>query len=142
MTELVICLVLQGAKAITCGENVLHYGAGSYFVASVEVPVFGRISEASLQKPFLGVGFSFDARNIADLLIEMPDVHDPEFLCGLGVSPTDPQLEEAFLRMMRLLDRPNEISVMAPMIEREILFRLLRGPQGAKLRQIAQIDGR
>ncbi|MBY5450512.1 AraC family transcriptional regulator [Rhizobium leguminosarum] len=142
MTELVICLVLQGAKAITCGENVLHHGAGSYFVASVEVPVFGRISEASLQKPFLGVGFSFDASNIADLLIEMPDVHDPEFLCGLGVSPTDNQLEEAFLRMMRLLDRPNEISVMAPMIEREILFRLLRGPQGAKLRQIAQIDGR
>ncbi|MGO7859902.1 AraC family transcriptional regulator N-terminal domain-containing protein, partial [Rhizobium ruizarguesonis] len=51
-----------------------------------EVPVFGRISEASLQKPFLCVGFSFDARNIADLLIEMPDVHDPEISFGLSRS--------------------------------------------------------
>jgi AraC-like DNA-binding protein len=142
MTEVVMCLVVQGAKAITCGDNVLHYGVGSYFVASIEIPVFGRISQASRQKPYLGIGFTFDPRKIADLLIDMPEVADPEFLCGLGVSPTDPELENAFLRMMRLLDRPKEIAVMAPMIEREILFRLLQGPQGAKLRQIAQVDGR
>jgi AraC-like DNA-binding protein len=142
MTELVMCLVLQGAKAITCGDNVLNYGVGSYFVASIEIPVFGRIAEASPRKPFLGVGFNFDSRKIADLLIDMPDVDDPEFLCGLGVSPTDQELEGAVLRMMRLLDRPNEIAVMAPMIEREILFRLLQGPQGSKMRQIAEIDGR
>lgn len=142
MTDVIMCLVLQGAKSVTCGENILHYGAGSYFIASLEVPVFGRISEASRQTPFLGVSFNFDPRKIADLLLEMPDVDDPEFLCGLGVSPTDAGLEDAFLRMTRLLDRPNEISVMAPMIEREILFRLLQGPQGAKLRQIAQVDGR
>jgi AraC-like DNA-binding protein len=142
MTDVIMCLVLQGAKAITCGENVLHYDVGSYFIASLEVPVVGRISEASQWSPFLGVSFSFDPRKIADLLIDMPAVDDPEFLCGLGVSPADPRLEEAFLRMLRLLDRPNEIPVMAPMIEREILFLLLQGPQGAKLRQIAQIDGR
>lgn len=142
MTELVTCLVLQGAKAVTCGENILQYGAGSYFVASIEIPVIARISEASCEKPFLGVGLSFDSRGISDLLIDMPEMRDPDFLCGLGVSPTDPQLDEAFLRMLRLLDRPNEIPVMAPMIEREILFRLLQGPQGAKLRQIAQVDGR
>jgi AraC-like DNA-binding protein len=142
MTEPIMCLVLQGAKSITCGENILHYGTGSYFVASIEVPVFGRISEARHQKPFLGVAFNFDPRQIADLVIEMPDVDDQEFLCGLGVSPSDPELEGAFLRMLRLLDRPNEISVMVPLIEREILFRLLQGPQGAKLRQIAQVDGR
>jgi AraC-like DNA-binding protein len=142
MTEPIMCLVLQGAKAITCGENVLHYATGSYFVASIEVPVFGRISEASHVKPFLGVSFNFHPRQIADLVIEMPEMDDPEFLCGLGVSPSDPQLEDAFLRMLRLLDRPDEISIMAPLIEREILFRLLQGPQGAKFRQIAQVDGR
>ncbi|KEQ02771.1 AraC family transcriptional regulator [Pseudorhizobium pelagicum] len=142
MTELVMCLVLQGAKAISCGENELHYAAGSYFIASIEIPVFGRVSQASDQKPFLGIGFNFDPRQIAELVMEMPDVRDPEYLCGLGVSQSDPQLEEAFLRMVRLLDRRGEIPVMAPILEREILFRLLQGPQGAKLRQIAQVDGR
>ncbi|MCF6371281.1 AraC family transcriptional regulator [Rhizobium halophilum] len=142
MTELVMCLVLQGAKAVTCGENELHYSAGSYFIASIEIPVFGRVSAASHQKPFLGIGFNFDPRKIAELVMDMPGVHDPEYLCGLGVSQSDPQLEEAFLRMVRLLDRTAEIPIMAPMVERGILFRLLQGPQGAKLRQIAQVDGR
>jgi hypothetical protein len=60
-------------KAITCGDNALHYGAGSYFIASIEVPVFGRISEASRQKPFLGVAVNFDSDKIAGLLIALPD---------------------------------------------------------------------
>lgn len=142
MTEAIMCLVLQGAKGIDCGQNVLRYGAGSYFIASIEVPVFGQISEATHEEPFLGVSFHFDPSQIADLVREMPDANDPEFLCGLGVSPSDPQLDDAFLRLLRLLDQPNEISIIAPLIEKEIVFRLLQGPQGSKLRQIAQVDGR
>jgi AraC-like DNA-binding protein len=142
MTEAIMCLVLQGAKGIDCGENALRCGAGSYFIASIELPVFGQISEASTDKPFLGVSFHFDPRQIADLVLEMPSFDDPEFLCGLGVSPSDPQLDDAFLRILTLLDQPQEIAIMAPLIEREILFRLLQGPQGSKLRQIAQVDGR
>ena len=142
MTEQIMCLVVQGAKSIECGDNLLEYEAGSYFVASIEVPVFGRISEATRLEPFLGISFHFDTRQIADLVLEMPGADDPEYLCGLGVSPTEPELQDAFLRLIRLLDRPHEISVLAPMIEREILFRLLQGAQGSKLRQIAQGDGR
>lgn len=142
MTEQIMCLVVQGAKSIECGDNVLQYETGNYFVAAIEVPVFGRISRASRAEPFLGISFHFDPRQIADLVVDMPDADDPEYLCGLGVSPTEPELQDAFLRLVRLLDRPQDISILAPMIEREILYRLLQGPQGSKLRQIAQADGR
>ena len=142
MTELTMCLVFQGEKDISCGVNALVYGEGHYFVATIEIPVVGRISRASRREPFLGIGFNFDQAALAELIAEMPESGDPDLMCGLGISPTQPELADAFLRLIRLLDRPGEIPVLAPMLKREILFRLLQGPQGAKLRQIAYAGSR
>jgi len=142
MVEPIVCFVLQGAKCINLGGDGIHYGAGKYFVASCEVPAIGQVAEASRAHPYLAISLQFDPPTIASLLLDMPKVEDPEFVCGLGISPMEAELHDALLRLIRLKDRPAEIPVLAPLIEREILFRLLQGPQGPKLRQIAQVDGR
>lgn len=142
MTELMLCLVLQGEKEMVCGANAFTYDDGCYFVATVEIPVMGRVSRASRQHPFLCIGLDFNPVVLAELIAEMPRADDPELMCGLGISAAEPELREAFLRLIRLFDNPDEASILGPLIEREILFRLLRGPQGAKLRQIGKADSR
>ncbi len=140
--EPAVCLVLQGAKSTSLGGDPIHYGAGRYFISSIAVPALGTVSQASAGQPFLAIGYDFDPGIVTQLLLDAGEVGEPEFVCPVGHSLAEPELLGAFLRVMRLLDRPNEITFLAPMIEREILFRLLRGPQGPRLRQIARGDSR
>lgn len=137
-----VCLVLQGAKRVMIGDHVLHYEAGRYFIASVEVPAVGRVTEASKELPYLAISLTFDPAVIASLLLELPPVTEKPLTHGFAVSVADDELLGAWLRMMRLIERPAEIPVLAPLIEREILFRLLQGEQGAMLHQIAGADSR
>lgn len=131
--------VLQGAKSVLLGDRTLRYEAGSYFVYAVETPATSQLIEASAACPYLAIGFALDVGSIATLLIDHePAVGGDGFVTCLA----DDDLLDAWRRMLRLLDRPAEISVLAPMIEREILFRLLQGPQGGKLHQLARADGR
>ena len=137
-----ICLALQGAKSITVGGTTMEYGQGQYFAASIEVPVIDRVSEANHQRPYLGILLSFDTAVIAGLLLDMPSISPRQLTSGMGVSAAEPEMLDAFLRVLRLMDRPDEIAMIGPLIEREILFRLLQGPQGSKLRQMARLDSR
>ncbi|NWA26919.1 AraC family transcriptional regulator [Pseudomonas gingeri] len=137
-----ICLVLQGAKRVMIGDQVLEYGAGCYFIASAEVPASGEVIDASPQLPYLAVALGFDAEVIASLLLEMPVVGEKSLGRSFAVNVADNELIDAFGRMLRLMARPQEIAVLAPLLEREILFRLLMGPQGNMLRQIARADSR
>jgi AraC-like DNA-binding protein len=137
-----ICLTLQGSKGITVGAEGLRYDIGQYFLSSFEVPAIIDLTEATSVHPYLGISLSFDPALIASILLQMAPVEDPEFIAGFGVSVADPDLLDAFLRIVRLIEKPREIEVIAPLIEREILFRLLQGPHGPKLRQIAHVDSR
>ena len=135
------CLVLQGAKEVTIGEHLLRYDPASYFIASMELPASGRVVEASASRPYVALTLALDWEGIAALLPDVP-VQPRAQTMAFGVSPVTPMLLDAWLRFLRLLDAPEDIAVLGPLIEREILYRLLQGPQGSVLRQIALADSR
>lgn len=135
------CLVLQGAKEVTIGERRLRYDPNNYFIASLEVPASGCIIEASTQKPYVGLSMALDPSALAALLTDVPERPGAE-TASFAVSPVTAELLDPWVRLMRLLDTPRDIPILAPMLEREILYRLLQGPQGGALRQIARADSR
>lgn len=135
-------LVLQGTKTLSIGEDVSRYPAGSYFLVPVDVPATGQIQPGAVDQPYLAVSLTLDPDVIATLLMdEGKTPRAPQNSCFEGVlAPAE--MIDAWLRMMRLMDRPHEAVVLAPMIEREILFRALQGPLGGILRDVARPDGR
>ena len=139
--EPMVCLVLQGAKQAMIGDHVVRYDPACYFVASLDLPAAGRIVEASRERPCVAVGLGLDTESIATLAAEMPPQGEPG-TAGFAVDPMTPALLDAWRRLLGLLDEPAAAPVMAPLIEREIHFRLLQGPQGAMLRQLASGDSR
>ncbi|MBY0411641.1 MAG: AraC family transcriptional regulator [Burkholderiaceae bacterium] len=137
-----VSLILQGEKRLVIGSQVLRYTAGHTFISSVDVPVIGEIVQASATAPYLAVRLTFDRSVVADLLREAQGLAESPEERSFCVSQASEDLMDAWLRMLRLMERNDEIAFMAPLLEREILFRLLRGPQGVVLRQVASIDSR
>ena len=139
--EPMICLVLQGAKEVMIGDRLLRYDPACNFIASLELPVSGRVVEASPDKPYIGVALTIERAMLADLLATMPSSPEGQ-TSGFAVTPVTPDLLDAWAQLLALLDTPEDIAVLAPLREREILYRLLQGPQGGLLRQIARADSR
>lgn len=135
------CLVLQGAKQVMIGDRMVRYDPASYFITSLELPVSGQIVDASDQSPYVCVSLALNRELIATLIPDVP-VEAEGRTAGFGVSPVTPHLLDPWLRLLHLLETPEDLPVLAPMIEREILYRLLCGPQGGVLRQIARDDSR
>ncbi|MBP1880439.1 AraC family transcriptional regulator [Agrobacterium rubi] len=137
-----VSLILQGRKRLSIGNEVLEYGPGDTFIASVALPVVGEVAQASPSEPYLALSLTFDSAAVADLLKHadaQPEMGDTR---TFNVYQASEDLLDTWTRLLHLADRPHEVSVMAPMLEREILFRLLLGPQGAILRQVASVDSR
>ncbi len=140
--EPMLCLVLQGSKCVVIGDQAMHYDSASYFVSSVEVPASGQIVDASPEQPYLALSLTLDMAAITEILIDMPDDAVVCYGACFGTSPVTPELADAFLRLARLIERPQDVRVLGPLIEREILYRLLQGPQGAAIRQLARPESR
>ncbi|MFJ6198193.1 AraC family transcriptional regulator N-terminal domain-containing protein [Micromonospora sp. NPDC092111] len=140
----VLALVAQGAKRFALGDQVHEYRAGQYLVASIDLPVASHFSEASPDLPGLGVGLTLDPSTVADLLLHAPRAELPDIGTGtppgLAISTASPELLDAVIRLLRLLDTPRDIAVLAPLIKREILWRLIVGDQGAVVRQLGLAD--
>jgi AraC-like DNA-binding protein len=135
-------LVLQGTKTLSIGEDVTRYVAGSYFLVPVDVPATGQVHAGAADQPYLAVSLTLDPDVIATLLMDEGKApRAPQNSCFQGV-PAPDEMIDAWVRMMRLVDRPHEAAVLAPMIEREILYRALQGPLGGILRDVARPDGR
>ncbi len=139
--EPMICLVLQGAKQVMIGDHLLRYDPACAFIASLELPVSGRIVEASAQKPYVAVSLTLDRDALAELLSCMPAVA-PRATAGFAVTPVTPDLLAAWGQLLALLDAPEDVPVLAPLREREVLYRVLQSPQGEMLRQIGRDDSR
>jgi len=136
-------IVAQGAKRTVVGDQVFEYGDGDFVITSVDLPIASRITRASEARPYLACGIALDPATIASLLLEAPGVDELTATpCGMGVHPASTDLIEAMTRVLRLLDAPRDVPVLWPMLEREILWRLLSGPQGARVRQIGLADSR
>jgi AraC-like DNA-binding protein len=136
-------LVVQGRKSLTLGHETLHYGVGDCLLVAVDLPVISCVTQASHAEPHLCMGMRINPSRLAELIDRLPALRAlaPEGARGAAINPASPELLDAALRMLRLLDRPDDIPAMAPLIEQEILYRLLTGPDGARLRHIAMAEG-
>ncbi|MBH3429022.1 AraC family transcriptional regulator [Pseudomonas alkylphenolica] len=134
-----LCIMAHGSKEISLGDERYAYDPLHYMVLSVALPLSGVLLEASPENPSLGVRLNIDPAQINSLLAEAGPMGVPALPSGRGlyVERTDPLLLDALLRLIRLLDTPKDIAVLAPLIRREIMYRLLRGPQGYRLYEIA-----
>jgi len=129
------CFVAQGRKQALLGEEVFRYDPGNYLIFTVDLPLTFRVEEASKERPYLGLRLNLDPSLVASVVMESgiePKKGDAR-LKAMDVSPTDANLLDAVVRLVRLLDAPVEQKVLAPLIVREIVFRLLAGGQGARL---------
>lgn len=142
--EAALCMVLQGAKKTVLGPDTYYYDASKYLVVSVDMPASGVITEASPERPYLGLKLSLDPRNLAAMLLELNIRPKPMTgFRGIAVSQMNQRLVDATLRLVSLLDsEPDDIDYLGPLAEREILYWLAQGEQGALLTQIAQHDSR
>lgn len=133
-----VCLVAQGRKRLFLGKDSYTYDANRYLVTALDVPVVAEILEASRGKPYLSLMLKLDQRAISELLVEsgLPIDRQPRSCGAMVVSEVSLPLLGAFLRLIDLLDEPASIPALAPLIQREILYRLLAGEQGPQLRQI------
>lgn len=139
--EPMINLILTGSKTMTVGERTFAYDPATYFVMSVDLPAVGSVHPSADGEPYLAVSLTLHPPTVAALISDFPvQVCSKLFGSGFSVAPVGEELLDAWLRMLRLMDRPDEIAVLAPAYEREILFRVLQGPLGWMLRDIAAPD--
>jgi AraC-like DNA-binding protein len=129
------CVVAQGRKQALLGEEVFQYDSGHYLIYTVDLPLTFQVKEASKERPYLGFRLNLDSALVASVMMEsgMEPKKGNASLKAMDVSPMDANLLDAVVRLVRLLDAPIEGRVLAPLIIREIIFRLLTGGQSARL---------
>jgi AraC-like DNA-binding protein len=144
MTGTVLAVVAQGAKRLALGNRVYEYGAGQYVVASVDLPVIGHFIDPGPEHPALGLGLMLRPAAVAELLLQAgPGALPPDkggTPSGIAVSDAPAELLDAAIRLVRLLDQPGDAPVLAPLIKKEILWRVMTGDQGAVVRQLGLAD--
>jgi AraC-like DNA-binding protein len=139
--EPMINLVLQGGKTLTIGDQALYYGPASYFVMSIDVPATGVVHHDGPDKPYVSVALTLDVEVLAAMMTELPTVQpDRGPRGGFSVCPLTPSLLDAWARLLRLMETPEDVPILAPLYEREVLYRVLQGPQGWLLRALATPD--
>ncbi|MDC0667823.1 AraC family transcriptional regulator [Nannocystis radixulma] len=141
--EPAVCIVAQGSKRVHLADEVLVYDTSRYLVVSVDLPITGQVLEASPFAPYLCIRLDLDAGELARLLLELapPAPASQRPTRGLFLSAMTAAMHDAVLRLVRLLDTPEDIGALAPLAVRELMYRLLKGDEGWRLRQIAAGDG-
>lgn len=141
--EPALCLVAQGRKRVVLGEIAYEYDPSQYVVVSVDLPLLGSVLEASEERPFLCVSLDLDIKILSELLLEHGGSTPPAASRpGLILNDVTPELTDAVVRLLRLLDTPKDIAALAPLAEREILYRLLSMDQSGMMRHIANAQSR
>ncbi|MEV4624269.1 AraC family transcriptional regulator [Asanoa sp. NPDC049573] len=136
----VFALVAQGAKRATLGTRLFSYSAGQFIVASMQLPVIAHVSEASPGEPYLVLGLALRPPLIAELVLDAPPQAPGGPAPGIAVSTAGDDLLDAVVRLLRLLDRPDDQRVFWAAMEREVVWRLLTGEQGGTVRQVGLGD--
>ena len=144
VSEPSFCVVVQGAKELLFGSERLRYDASQYLLVSAGLPVVGHIIEASPDRPYLAVRLVLDPAIVADVLMAsgVSTSRSDTAIKALAACPVDADLLDGALRLVRLAESPSDYAALAPLAAREIVYRLARGDQGARLRQIAVVAGR
>lgn len=137
------CVIAQGAKEVYLGDRHYRYDPENYLLATVELPITGRVIEATPALPYLALRLDLEPTVVGSVMVEagLPVPASQNDAKGVVVSGLDSGLLDATVRLMRLLDSPEEAQVLLPMVRREIVFRLLTGEQGGRLRHIPMLGG-
>jgi AraC-like DNA-binding protein len=143
IAEPAMALTIQGRKRTVSGDRVLDYAAGEFLITQLDLPVTGQVTAASAERPFLGIGLRIEAPQVAALLLEaaVSPGGTPARAPGIAVASAGQPLLDALAHLAGLLDAPQDAPILAPLYRREVLWRLLTGPQGAVIRQIGLADG-
>lgn len=143
--EPAVCIPVQGRKRVLLADEVTVYDAEDYLVVSQEMPISSQVMDASPEAPYLCVRLTFSPGEVAALMHDINHAPTTRSTTGctraLYTAPTNLALLDAVLRLVRLLDTPQDIAALGPLVEREILYRLLTGPEGWRLAQIGMPDG-
>lgn len=133
-----ICLIAQGRKRVLLGEESFIYDANHFLISSVDLPIIANIIEASEEQPYLGLIMELDLTDISQLIVdsELAFTQSKEAQKGIAVGELSESLLDAFVRLAELLDEGQNIKILAPIIKREIFYRLLISEQGTRLHQI------
>jgi AraC-like DNA-binding protein len=136
-----VVLVVQGAKRMLVGEEAYAYDCEHFLIASHDIPASSEVVEASRDCPCLGLVLKLDLRMMAELVAQtrLPQPRDRSVVRGMALGVVTPTLLESFKRLTDLLDEPEAIEVLAPMVKREIHYRLLTSDQAGRLRQLASV---
>ncbi|MFD6357777.1 AraC family transcriptional regulator N-terminal domain-containing protein [Nocardia tengchongensis] len=144
MTGTVLAVLARGRKRLAVGDRVHEYRPGGYLVASIDLPVTGHFVDVRSDSPALGFALELDSSAIADLLLDAGPAELTRTRSaaapGIAVGTLGPELLDASIRLLRLLDHPRDRVALGPLIKREILWRLITGDQGAVVRQLGLAD--
>lgn len=133
----ILAVTVQGAKRTVVGNEEYRYGAGSCLLAGVDMPTLSYLTQASPENPYLVLSLDLDSHLTAQLSAQMPPALNSETSPkGTAVAPTDPEILKAFLRLVEMLDKPEQTAALAPLVVQEIHLRLLLGPLGELLKSI------
>jgi AraC-like DNA-binding protein len=137
--ELAFCVIAQGSKEILLGDTRYRYDSAHYLLTALELPVTSRVIDASPECPYLSLRLILDPALVSAVMVECDHgaSHKPANINAISVCPFDEKLLDAVVRLVRLVDSPHEAPFLAPLITREIVYRLLMGEQGERLRHIA-----
>ena len=138
-----VCVIAQGSKEVLLGDSRYRYDPSHYLLATVELPRVSQVLEASKERPYLSLRLELDPTLVSSVMVETGHAspRDHADVRAIAVSPLDGNLLDAFVRLVRLLDVPAEARVLLPLITREIIYRLLMGEQGGRLRHLALQGG-
>lgn len=138
-----LCIIAQGRKQVELGGRSFVYDPAKYLLVSVDLPLVGSILDASPKRPYLCLALDIDLAALSDVMQQnAPELTPQPMGPALGVSQVEPGLLDAALRLARLLDNPSDAPTLAPLVEREILYRLLSGAQAPMIRHIAAAESR
>lgn len=141
-----LCVIAQGSKSVELGDREIIYGPLTYVVSSVDLPVNGRVVDATPEHPFLAVKIDISPTDVAEIVMQLGDIgpeepsNCPYSGCGLCVAQVDRGILDAMTRLVALLDSPTDARMLAPLIQREIVYRALVGEMGARMREFVSAD--
>jgi AraC-like DNA-binding protein len=138
-----LCVIAQGSKEILLGDDRYRYDSAHYLITTAALPITSRITEAEEERPYLGLVLRLEPTLVGSVMVEAghPAPWDHAAVKAIDVSPLDADLLDAVTRLVGLLDSPTEARFLAPLVTREIVYRLLGGEQGDRLCHTAALGG-
>lgn len=139
------CLILQGAKMLYLGQEVFYYGAGDYLASLIDIPASGQVVGATEQSPYIGLRIDFTTQEIASVVMEAEIMAEPKEKspsAGAFIGKSDSDLLDIFYRLLKLIDKPNEVRYLSELLKKEMIFNLLSGDYGHLFMQKVLFDQR